>query len=477
MNIVQDILSLTLQKKLLILFLSFSIIPLFILGAYSANNLRDTVYNEKKDSLTRAVSIAYSIVDDNYKKFQNGLLNETFAKNQSLETLKILRYGSIDKDYFWVHEELGSKPFMVMHPFSIQLNGQDLSSYKDPNGVFLFNEMDKVVNEHGSGFVQYSWQYYDNVNLIVPKLSFVKIFPGWNWIIGTGFYIQDVDAIMINELTILTSLIISTVAIVSILTFTVSRTISRPIIALSKSNALLAKGDLREKITKSKRRDEIGELTKSYNETLNFLNNIITELSLHSDMLYNSANEIASSTEEVSASSEEISAISQQMSKGAQEQAQKVLQSVDEVNSLENLFFEKIGSIKQTASIIESITSQVNMLALNASIEAARAGEYGRGFAVVADNIRRLADTTKSSLADVNTNIKEIESRLSSSITNIKISIESVSSISEETASGSEEASASTQEQSATLEELSSKSQELSVIAKKLQDLVYRFKT
>ena len=155
MKIFNNVLKFNVQNKLLVSFLLFSTVPLFILGSYASINLRDTIYNEKKDSLTRAIDIAYSIVQNYYNQYKNGIYNESFAQNQSLVTLKVLRYGPIDKDYFWVHEEVNSKPVMVMHPFTPQLIGQDLSNYKDPNGVYIFNEMYNFFNAHVSGFVQY----------------------------------------------------------------------------------------------------------------------------------------------------------------------------------------------------------------------------------------------------------------------------------------------------------------------------------
>ena len=83
-------------------------------------------------------------------------------------------------------------PNMIMHPYRPELDGTDLSSYSDPQGKKLFVEFVKVVEKNGHGYVDYMWQWKDDSTKIVPKLSYVRLFEPWGWIIGTGIYIEDV---------------------------------------------------------------------------------------------------------------------------------------------------------------------------------------------------------------------------------------------------------------------------------------------
>jgi len=87
-------------------------------------------------------------------------------------------------------------PRMIIHPYRTDLNGKDLSDYKDPDGKKVFLEIVNVVRKSGSGsgYVHYKWQANDNRSVIIPKISYVKVFLPWGWIIGTGVYIDDVNA-------------------------------------------------------------------------------------------------------------------------------------------------------------------------------------------------------------------------------------------------------------------------------------------
>src|SRR6056297_1703911 len=82
---------------------------------------------------------------------------------------------------------------MIIHPYVPELNGKDLSTYKDPGGKKLFVEMARVCKEKGSGFVRYHWQWKDARDKVEPKISYVKLFEPWDWIIGTGIYLNDVN--------------------------------------------------------------------------------------------------------------------------------------------------------------------------------------------------------------------------------------------------------------------------------------------
>ncbi len=95
------------------------------------------------------------------------------------------------KDYFWIND---MHPRMVIHPYRTDLNGQDLSDYTDPEGKRVFVDFVDLVKRQGAGYMQYMWQWKDNKGRILPKLSYVKGFTPWGWIIGTGIYIDDVQA-------------------------------------------------------------------------------------------------------------------------------------------------------------------------------------------------------------------------------------------------------------------------------------------
>ncbi len=136
-----------------------------------------------KTPLQNAVNTAYSILAKIEK--EKGITKEEKQK-KALSLIKNLRYGPENKDYFWIND---LSPKMVMHPYKSALDGKDLSNKKDPNGKKLFIEMASVCKKNGEGFVDYYWAKYGS-DKPQPKLSFVKLFKPWNWVIGTGVYME-----------------------------------------------------------------------------------------------------------------------------------------------------------------------------------------------------------------------------------------------------------------------------------------------
>jgi methyl-accepting chemotaxis protein len=108
---------------------------------------------------------------------------------KAMLAVKALRYGPEGKDYFWIND---LHPRMVMHPYKPQLDGKDLTDIKDPHGTYLFREFVKVAKDKGSGFVVYYWPKY-GADKPVPKLSFVRLFKPWGWVVGTGVYLDEKD--------------------------------------------------------------------------------------------------------------------------------------------------------------------------------------------------------------------------------------------------------------------------------------------
>ena len=111
------------------------------------------------------------------------------AQQKAIAEIKQIRYGEEMKDYFWITD---MQPNMIMHPYRSDLDGKSLNDFKDPHGKRLFVEFVNVVKKDEQGYVDYMWQWKDDSLRIVPKLSYVKLFKPWGWIIGTGIYIEDV---------------------------------------------------------------------------------------------------------------------------------------------------------------------------------------------------------------------------------------------------------------------------------------------
>ena len=147
--------------------------------------------DRKREMIRELTNSAWNILAKLEHDEQKGLLSRKDAQSQAVEQFRNLHYGQEMKDYFWINDMY---PRVVIHPYRTDLNGKDVSGYTDPDGKHVFMEMVKVVKQHGSGYVHYKWQSRDNKYLVVPKLSYVKGFAPWGWVIGTGIYIDDVKA-------------------------------------------------------------------------------------------------------------------------------------------------------------------------------------------------------------------------------------------------------------------------------------------
>ncbi len=145
----------------------------------------------KKEMIRELTRSASSILQDYARDVDAGRLGLADAQKGAAERIRNIRYGREGKDYFWITDSL---PRMVMHPYRTDLEGADLRGYKDRNGLRVFVEFVKAVKEKSEGYVEYLWQWEDDASRIVPKLSYVSRFAPWDWIIGTGVYLDDVTA-------------------------------------------------------------------------------------------------------------------------------------------------------------------------------------------------------------------------------------------------------------------------------------------
>ena len=157
---------------------------LFIIPSFERNMM-----DRKRETIRELNNSVHSLLAKFYRDEKAGLLTRAQAQRKAAESVRGLRYGPEEKDYFWI-TDLG--PRMIMHPYRPDLDGKDLSDFLDSHGKRIFVEFAQIGRRDGAGYVDYMWQWKDDQSRIVPKLSHVRLFEPWGWVTGTGIYIEDV---------------------------------------------------------------------------------------------------------------------------------------------------------------------------------------------------------------------------------------------------------------------------------------------
>ncbi len=168
----------------------------------------------KREMIHELANVAWSIMVLYETEEKNGNLTREEAQKKAVDEIEHLRYGDDYKDYFWITD---MHPRLVMHPYSKELIGRDLSQYEDAEGKRIFLEINRIVSREGDGFIDYTWKKRDTELYDVPKLSYVKKFSPWGWVVGTGVYLDDLEIRTEKITNRLTTMILSTVAVFTLL--------------------------------------------------------------------------------------------------------------------------------------------------------------------------------------------------------------------------------------------------------------------
>jgi len=503
--------------KAWIISLAFAL-PLLGLLAWQVASEYDQALLARKDATRQHVEVAHGLIAWAHAQEASGRLPRAEAQKTALQALAKLRYDG--KEYFWVND---MHPRVLMHPIKPELNGQDVSGLKDPNGLALFRAFVAEVQQHGKGFVAYQWPKPGHEQP-VDKVSYVMGFEPWGWVVGSGVYTGDLRDTAQRHAAVQAAVVAGSLLLAAYLFLCFYRVMDGGLRETRRHLHAMTEGDLTTSPVPWGE-DEAAQLMLALSAMQESLRAMVQRVRQSSQAIVLSSGEIASGAMDLSGRTEQAAANLEQSAASMEQIAATVRATADHTHEAAQVARQNAGiaaeggrvmqdvvltmdgirgasaQIGDIIGTIEGIAFQTNILALNAAVEAARAGEQGRGFAVVATEVRMLAQRSSQAAREIKhligSSVEQVEAgtttvrNAGATIAQIVASSRRVDQLLGEVATGAREQSTGvqqigesvqdldrmTQQNAALVEQTAAAATAMNEQARTLADAVARFKT
>ncbi len=392
-----------------------TVLSLVVLFAVVLATEKSLLMQDRQEKVRNLVEVAHGLVAHYDKQVQAGKLSKEEAQQAAIAAIKDLRYDKIE--YFWIND---LNDLMVMHPIKPEMDGKKLDQLKDKAGKYLFREFNETVKKQGAGFVDYLWPK-PGFEDPVPKISYVKGYEPWGWVIGSGIYTDDVNAIFKQEAIKFLIWGLAIGGLISVSLFLVRRSLLRILGGEPHEATVITKriaaGDLTVDI-----RTEAGDSTSliaSMKEMQETLRSMIGSIVGGAEQLSTAAAQLMRASEEVTGSAREQSESAASMAAAMQEMTVSIDQVAENAREAHAISTQSGDYSQQGTVVIHNAAQEMRQIAEAVQASSSIIEELGRQsdqITSIVNTIKEIADTiskiqagTRNAVASMELGVNQVD--------------------------------------------------------------------